>query len=1675
MSSAENRNPPSFRVAGTSARADFNVNAGRDAFRNTSLSTQMDKDELRKQQFAMRSFTQSVEMDLPPAPELPATLDIDQYPFGHDSPSRLTSSSTADTIVEIQKTDPTLGETQKYPMTVPAPGHTDQEIELHKSLMRQDSDETELPSILERTPEVTPKAVSRPKNIDRDHEALRREYSTAAKQRPRPTTPTSMCTLDSYAAELEKKVTSPVEKIKVKIPRKSLKGKQPEDFYQAMQSQMPMQMRESLRKSIENLGPDGDILENIPEYKDKAPKAPVVHRRTSVEWENFEDNSELPLPSKMSEDPSPKPPTPPTSPVQSPTLEELYGEETESNFNISIGAAREEIEKLKEKSQTAEAFAEELFGGKSDEWEAPPKTEPPESVWAASEEPPSFGDPIDPEVEIEENEEKVVETKVSETKSIRTPQLSKTESTETSKFSKTKSIGTPQLSKTESTGASEVPPTEATEGTASENQDYAGYDQHYSGAEGQGTDQAAYDPSTYNYDQSTAYDYGENTQAYDYSQYGYDQSGNYTYDQNAYNYDTTDPNAAVDYSSYYGTAAGTEGATEGGDYNNTYNYDYSGTGYDYNQTGGYDYSSTAAYGAEGNTTTETTGYDYSTAYGTETGYSAEATTAAYGAEGTTTTETTGYDYSTAYGTESAATTGYDSSYYDTAQYGQSYSYGDNTDYSQYGSTTVTAPEVTATDYSEPTEEPTQSTATTSQFMQPVLPPMRARTPDPFSWEKQEVNVDTVGTVLPPPRPPPMAPSPEPFVEEEKKEEPSKEEEREVKSAPPRPAPPPARPPAPSPSRPPPPATKTTVEKQATEEEEDAWAKFKKMTENVTSVVKSTEEKIKELAGQSAAEDIKDESYLATVGGGQMNISPAVQRQMQILEEEKKKAKADKKKAKHLKKTPSKEYTQKEEEDMDKAAEELAAKLAARYQMESWAVKEEKKAEENGVEEKSEEADEFEQKPDFAKNWAGFGESAEFNATLPTSESDFFTTHLKVVPPALADDPFAPPKPIDPFAPVNNEDAFDPFDVRPAEDIVAKAKEKASLIATKLEDDPDYLQRPSSAYSSPTPEGGSPVSSRPIGFDDEFRPGTVDSPTPLYDEDDSQPLAPFPAKFTGDGWELMIRYPPKKKIMADRYWKPCFVKMNGNMLYIFDSKTESRPIQEVMLQPTYSLSDATLQAYDVYGKIHTVKLQCVQYKERIGIRAGQISRLVEGHITKYGMPIEHAAQVTVLAKFGCLNGDVLASFINAIEDFLFITPIKREVAPLYKQDEIQIHCYDEYQAHVDKDGFVSNQLARVRMFCLAFVSGSPILEIGLNDRRRQGKEVVRRKDILPMYTERWIRFENLDFHNTVDKKSFEEEQVVRLSPPDGVFFEICRFRVRPPKNREKPLTVKSVMRIAGSKIEIRIDIMAAAQQQRARGTTESTRTIPCEDICIRFPIPEAWIYIFREDRHWGVGSVHSKSRKPGKVKNLKDRLMGAVQHQDQSLIEVGTGEAKYEHVYRALVWRISRLPEKTASAYKQYMLKCRFDLSSFDLMPEAFLPNCDLEFTMPLATISSTVVRSVSVEQHEDSDRVEKFVRYVAKCKYDVEVDYVQCNDLDNDAIFDMKLANPEAAMNVQPEQHKPLFDPDEVAKQHTGYGIEFSESETGGAPRPRNDSSSDEEEVKRPVPIIEIDMKGYGY
>lgn len=64
----------------------------------------------------------------------------------------------------------------------------------------------------------------------------------------------------------------------------------------------------------------------------------------------------------------------------------------------------------------------------------------------------------------------------------------------------------------------------------------------------------------------------------------------------------------------------------------------------------------------------------------------------------------------------------------------------------------------------------------------------------------------------------------------------------------------------------------------------------------------------------------------------------------------------------------------------------------------------------------------------------------------------------------------------------------------------------------------------------------------------------------------------------------------------------------------------------------------------------------------------------------------------------------------------------------------------------------------------------------------------------------------------------------------------------------------------------------------------------------------FLFVFR------YGSVKSAHRRTGKVKGI-ERILGAVETLQESLIEVTSGQAKYEHHHRALVWRCPRLPKE----------------------------------------------------------------------------------------------------------------------------------------------------------------------
>lgn len=547
--------------------------------------------------------------------------------------------------------------------------------------------------------------------------------------------------------------------------------------------------------------------------------------------------------------------------------------------------------------------------------------------------------------------------------------------------------------------------------------------------------------------------------------------------------------------------------------------------------------------------------------------------------------------------------------------------------------------------------------------------------------------------------------------------------------------------------------------------------------------------------------------------------------------------------------------------------------------------------------------------------------------------------------------------------------------------------------------------------------------------DDDLPDDYDQPeTPLYDDDTSYELEEFPAKFEGSHWVMFLRYPPKKKLASARYWKQIAVKLDQVpltatkakndgpnepvqtciALQIYNKSEDKKPMQEIPLQATYTVSEISSQQFDQFGKIFTIKLQYVFYKEKIGIRQGQLARFIHsghigssttsgghgvdplsvGAIKRLGAPIEHSPQISQIIKLGCANFDDIKQFKYCLEDHLFRTPIIRDRAlSVYKTEEVQMVVRDETYIEVNQVGTITRQMARVRLFFLSFLNGMPTVDVGINDYHRQGREVVGRMDILPIVTDEWIRLEAWELHSTVDKEDFEnvDSRAIKFMPPDATFFELMRFRVRPPKNRELPLQVSANMSVTRTKISINVECMVPGSVSRKHGQ------IPCESIAIKVLIPECWIYFFREEKHFRMGSKKSVNKRPGKIKGIERFLGGggassglANANDELSLIEVTSGQAKYEHHHNAIVWRAVRWPKESQQAYVQNSMKIRLPLTAYDKMPDNFYEFVHVEYTMPATTVSHTTLRSISVSPCDD-EPPEKFVKYSAKYEYKVKM------------------------------------------------------------------------------------------
>ncbi|XP_038629510.1 stonin-2 isoform X1 [Scyliorhinus canicula] len=489
------------------------------------------------------------------------------------------------------------------------------------------------------------------------------------------------------------------------------------------------------------------------------------------------------------------------------------------------------------------------------------------------------------------------------------------------------------------------------------------------------------------------------------------------------------------------------------------------------------------------------------------------------------------------------------------------------------------------------------------------------------------------------------------------------------------------------------------------------------------------------------------------------------------------------------------------------------------------------------------------------------------------------------------------------------------------------------------------------------------------------PDQPDSPPlyddPLYSPETESCTFSFNHLQPKGGWPMMLRIPEKKNIMSSRHWGPICVKMLDNAcLQLFYEKGLEKPFREVQLLPCHELSELKLQNFDENGKIHTIRIDQVLYKEK---------RKYHPMLTVVQAPV----RVQVM-KLGTTSYEDYESFVTTFRDVLMKLPSARDICANYFEEEITLEVQDEFRGLVAKaDNKLIQHSVVTHVSVLAFVSGMPECRIGFNDVQMKGKEVVSRHDIIPTTTTKWIKMSDCQFHKCVAVDEFSDSRFIKFLPLDGHRFELMRFRTTFGE-KTLPFSLKTLATVKGAEVELQSWLVMSSGFV---SNQDQFAAIPCENVMIRYPVPTDWVKNFRRE-----GVLREKSLKA--IVNRSASFGSTSVSGSEPVMRVTLGSAKYEHAFKAIVWRINRLPDKNSASGHPHSFYCHLELGSDREVPVSFVHYVDVEFDMPSASASKAAVRSVGVGNKSD---VRKWVVYKAHYSYQVEMEQrkVRAPDVDS--------------------------------------------------------------------------------
>lgn len=386
--------------------------------------------------------------------------------------------------------------------------------------------------------------------------------------------------------------------------------------------------------------------------------------------------------------------------------------------------------------------------------------------------------------------------------------------------------------------------------------------------------------------------------------------------------------------------------------------------------------------------------------------------------------------------------------------------------------------------------------------------------------------------------------------------------------------------------------------------------------------------------------------------------------------------------------------------------------------------------------------------------------------------------------------------------------------------------------------------------------------------------------------------------------------------------------------MYYEKGLEKPFKELQLDSQCRLSEPKVESFNVAGKIHTVKIEHVSYTEK----------------RKYHSKAEvvHEPDVEQMLKLGSLEHRDFLDFLATVEEELIKLPVVSKPKKTYEEQEISLEIVDNFWGKVMKeDGKLVESAVVTQICCLCFVNGNSECFLTLNDRQLQKRdECCFEKDP----EKRWIDILDYHFHKCVKAQDFEQTRIIKFVPLDACRFELMRFKTLY-HGDELPFSMKSVVVVQGAYVELQAFVNMAPSLQRP----PLAGALPCcDNVMIHFPVPSQWIKAL-----WTMNLQRQKSLKAKMNRPLC--LGNFLGPESEPVIQVTVGSAKYDSAYRAVVWKIERLPDKNSSPDHPHCLSYKLELGSDQEIPLDWHAFATVQFSVADTLASRTEVRSLGVE------------------------------------------------------------------------------------------------------------------